>query len=247
MNRLSWSSPLVMVLVGCTGSVALTGRVEVSPDDGSGVGGVSVSVRDAEDDEIAAATTAADGTFEVEIDRGLQIEIVVDDGTQRPVSFKGESGLEPSFEVPQGTFFLVPEDWLSDFTAPFAGCPDAGQGSGVVLGQSSLDIDVEPGVARPPEPCTFAFLEQDDVRIDACYTAPVEGEDGVFEYDPDGERVGRSGRFLIPGVSGGPWRFVVGRYIGCDSGGGGGALLGETFIHVPDGGVVPRIPALVPL
>jgi len=239
---------LLTVLSACTGTVTLTGSVEVSPDDATGVGGVALSFRDEDDAEIATTRTAEDGAFELDLDRGLSVEVVIDDGTQRPVSFKGETGLEPTFEVPPGTLFLMPEAWIDAFREPFEGCPDAGVGDGLVLGQSALDIAVDDGVDRPPERCTFAFLESEDgERIEACYTAPVEDEEGVFAYDPAAERVGRLGRFLIPGVSGGPWRFVVGRYIDCERSGDGGTYIGETFVHVPEGGVIPRLPALVPL
>lgn len=248
-RRPRWPVLLAFALGGCTGTVQISGTIEASPEDGSGVSGVDVIVRDADDVEIARATSGSGGRFEVEIDRGQHIEVVLDDGAQRPVSFKGESGLEPTFEIPSGTFFLMPEAWLADFMAPFEGCPDAGLGDGLVLGQSALDVDVDDGVARPPEPCTFAFLEDasGETRVDACYTSEKEDEEGVYAYDPDAEVVGRTGRFLIPGVSGGPWRFVVGRYQDCGTGGSNGALIGETFVHIPEGGVLPRLPALVPL
>lgn len=236
-----------VLLAGCEApSIEIMGRVEVSPDVAQPAEGVRVVVHDSEFDPVSDDRTDERGRFLLSAPQRSEVHVVVE-SEGRPVVFRGETGSVGPLLVPDGTFFLVPDGWLSAFLGPFEGCPDAEQGTGLILGQAALDLDVGPGGARPPEPCSFAYVEREGVRVDACYLSRV-GEGEVFGYDPEAKTTGPTGRFLIPGVSGGPWRLVIGRSPGCGRGTlGETSLIGETWVHVPEGGVLPRLPAFVPL
>ncbi len=237
----------VLSMAGCAGPVALSGTIEISPDDAGGLADAEVALHDEAFEVLGRTRTGSDGAFSIEAPRGAVIQLVVDDGV-RPVAFQGEAGLDPEFVVPIGTLFALPDAWLDPFLAPFEACPDQGLGDGLVVGQTALDIAVDAGVDRPAEPCSFAFLESEDgTRIDACYLREVEEEPGTFAVDPEATLVGETGRFLFRGVSGGPWRMVVGRAVGCDATLASGTLIGESSVWVPEGGAVARLPALVPL
>lgn len=227
-------------LAGCVSDVAMSGLVQASPQDVRAQPDAVVSVRDLDFEEIARTRTAGDGRFALDVPRGAAIHVVVDDGV-RPVAFRGETGIQDTFPVPDGTFFALPDAWFAPWRDAFDGCPDAGSGDGMVLGIASLDFGPG-GTSGPPEPCSFAFVEAGDgTRVDACYL----DADGL--YDPSARITGPTGRFLIPGVGEGPWRFVVGRLVGCDPEAAESSRIGESEVFIPQGGAAARFPALVPL
>jgi hypothetical protein len=189
--------------------------------------------------EFDRTTTGADGAFSLAAPRQDLVYLLVEGEGHLPISFVGESGRDDVFEVPTGQIWAFSEAEGERWRADFAGCPGVDE-PGMVVGEVRLDLggDSLDPTQTPIELFGFAFVTaEDDTRVDACYL----NEEGTA-YDPEAEYVGRSGRFAMFGVEGGPWTLTIGRLVGS-----GASIVRTSLITVPEGGVVSRHPALIDL
>ncbi len=223
---------------GCSSqTVTLAGHVMAGFQSTDVVAGAHVELRDETFALVSEADADADGLFFVEAPERVTIHMVVSGDGLVSAAFPGSSGDAPGFEIPDGQIFAVTEAEAAQQRVDFAGCPDAEAGDGVLYGTTHLAV--QGGYVATPEGAGFAFVEdlEQTEKVQACYL-----DDEGTAVAPDAEVTGKTGRFAIFGVAGGPWALTQGRRTGDSS-----SVIGRSTVFVPEGGVVARLPALVPL
>jgi hypothetical protein len=239
MRALKWMC-FSTLLMGCEKTnVIIEGLVLDGRGSLEGAAGVSVTLTERDFFPFSAATTDENGVFSLEAPRQSFVHLVVAADGDPPIAFAGESGVADVFVVPTGQLWSFAADEETRWREDFAGCPRVDE-PGMIIGEVRLfpaGADVSDPNQTPIEIFGFAFItDVDGERLDACYL-----DDEGDGFDPDAERVGRTGRFAFFGVEGGPWTLSVGRETA------GGTLVNASSVYVPEGGVVSRHPALVTL
>lgn len=238
---MSWRTWLCLGLSGCVGSdITIAGIIFSAHDSDEGLGGVTVTVNDESNAPWDHVVTDAEGVFAALAPRGSAIHVEVTGDGLVPLSFSGQSGVEYLFAVPNGVLYAMSTDEAASWRAQFAGCPGADAGGGMIVGVIRLQLssDTQDDLANVPEINGFAYAEGDDgTRHDACYL----NDDGVA-LAPEADVAGKTGRFAIFGVEGGPFRMAIGRRMTSTS-----TTLTESFVYVPVDGAVSFQPAFVPL
>jgi hypothetical protein len=235
-----WIGLVMLGAAGCAPStVSIAGRVMAGFHSTDVAAGAHVELRDEAFGLVADADADADGVFFVDAPERAYIHLIVSGDGLVPASFPGESGDGPAFDIPNGQIFAVTEAELAAERADFLGCAGAEEADGVIYGTAWLSVPVADVTTGPPEPAAFAYVEdlnQTDKRT-ACYL-----DDAGSAVAPDATVAGTTGRFAIFGVAGGPWALTQGRMTSSSS-----SVLGRQTVYVPEGGVLARLPALVPV
>jgi hypothetical protein len=235
-----WVGLLLVGVTGCAPStVSIAGRVMAGFQSTDVAAGAHVELRDEAFALVDEADADADGVFFVDAPERAYIHLVVSGEGLVPASFPGESGDGPAFDIPNGQIFAVSEAELQAQRDAFLGCAGAEAADGVIYGTAWLSVPAADVTTGPPEAAAFAYVEdlnQTD-KITACYL-----DDAGAAVDPDATVTGDTGRFAIFGVAGGPWALTQGRMTSSSS-----SVIGRQTVYVPEGGVLARLPALVPV
>lgn len=235
-----WIGLVLLGVTGCAPStVSIAGRVMAGFQSTDVAAGAHVELRDEAFALVDSADADADGVFFVDAPERAFIHLVVSGDGLVPAAFPGESGDGPAFDIPNGQIFAVTEAQLATERADFLGCEGAEAADGVIFGTAWLAVPAADVTTGPPEASAFAYVEdlnQTDKKT-ACYL-----DDAGSVVAPEATVTGATGRFAIFGVAGGPWALTQGRMTSSSA-----SVLGRQTVYVPEGGVVARLPALVPV
>lgn len=236
------SAPILAVFLcaACgTPDVVLRGKANDHAGDKSGpLAAGELILFDQDQQEHDRSTTGADGRFEVLAPEGELVFVQVDHPQGAPAYFTGQAGLDPVQDVPDDTWYGVPDWQRAGWEATFDGCEGIGDG-GLVIGQVHAFV---PGIEVGPDTVVTAArvgilrssVEED--RIEACYL----NDDGVF--DPEATRTGDSGMYAVPEVP--PGRHMLLIEIEFAE----GLFSPNSYtVWMPADGVAPRFPSLVEL
>jgi hypothetical protein len=219
----------------------MTGVLTDGPGSRDPASEAAIAVYDEDFDLIDEGTTDAAGRFELRARAQALVHVQTEGGPDTiPVTFPGETGTFNEFVVPDGQLWTFPRSEADAWRTQFAGCPNAEDRSGMLVGEVRLFLN---GADEDPvEPLAFVRVERDtdgdgvpDETVQACYL----GEDG--NYDPEAQRTGLSARFGVFGIQGGPWELIVARDTN------GGTLVVSQQVFIPEGGAVVRLPVFVSL
>lgn len=236
MTRWTWVVVLSAV-VGCQSDVEVVGRVMAGFLDEDVVAGAQVSLFDGDLNPLSTGTTDGSGNFRLTAPPQVALHLLVEGDGLVPAMFPGESG-PVSFIIPDGQVFAVTEAAAAQQRTDFAGCPGADGTAGFLFGTAWVELtDPELLAESPPDPTAFVFVEETDGtgRRDACYLT----DDGSAVADGS-ERTGDTGRFALFDLEGGPWVLSVARDAT------EGTAVSKSIVHVPEGGVLARLPAFTP-
>jgi hypothetical protein len=197
----------LLALTGCDKPLMTTlhGAVYSSHDPMSGgLPGASVRIVDGQGAEVASTTTDDSGAFDVELESGQSVFVLVDADGYATSTFTGNVGIEADAEVEDHAIYGVSDQELADVLATFAGCEGAGGPGAVVFGEvHEYGLYTNNG-APLVAPQATAVVEHGGDSWPGCYL----DDDGVA-HDPDAVMTGASGRFAAFGVGEGRARLVV--------------------------------------
>ncbi len=253
---------LMLLLTGCMNSpVLIDGVVRAGSSTEQGQAGGVVVLLDADGEEYDRSPIKARGGFEIFAPRGSDIFVEVhaptkahaelpqsggvragldaepccEDGSMSVSSFNGASGFADTFSVEPGLLYAFTGHEQHDWERRFAGCPGVGEPGGVLLGEMRLADWTQNGEYSV---ITTGFVWVEDAELnrwDACYL----DEDGVA-YSAEADRTGEAGAFAIFGLPQGRYEVTIAYNPFSDV-----SQLTSHDIWVPDGGVVPLLPAWV--
>lgn len=178
--------------------VTISGRVlDARSDDGAGVGGVTLSLRDETEQVYATATAEDDGAFAIPSPSGSVFWLSVEDASRVGTSFDGYTGFM-DLEAEAGQIWSAAPGDLTSLRADFSACTEVNAAGGVLAGEVRLYI---PGNDAEDLPLvSTAWIEVRDE--DGALYAPCYLDDEGLS-DEDAELTGATGRFAAFGLPAG--------------------------------------------
>jgi hypothetical protein len=210
----------------------------VEDNDGTALPQASVTVRHWDGSILEELTTNDEGVFYADLPPFSEFFIIAETTEHPPTSFTGYSG-EGDYTVPAGTLSLRTFDEVHTSLSDFTDCyTDAALVTeAVVEGQARLFISGTATEDLPTMTTGTASLVEDDVSLaDGCYLAAEDEDGNPITSDETGE----TGRYAIfsPPTGVAELSFTI-------------SVDGEQIsypysVYVPENGVVPMFPTLVP-
>lgn len=252
MRVVSW-----LVLTSACTSLELTGRVVDGPGSTTPVGGVTVTLRDAEFEVVETVVVGDDGRFAFTTTKSTTVHLVVEGDGLVSASFPGTTGIFDTFAVEDGAIHVVPEAEAQAWRDRFAGCPGADDPTNaMIIGELRFQLfnDRYPDGAAAPN--SFAFrsdlADLDAGRPTTCYLSVDGGFDAASvdafrqtrcptTTEEDEEPPVCDPAYAMFAVEPGPGLLTAGQNTTA------GSLLDRFEIWVPEGGTVSQRPTWVPL
>lgn len=234
------SALLFVLLTACfdPGTLQLQGAmVDGWDDDAPPAVGVVVETLNDDLEVVDTTESREGGWFRLDTPAGGRVLLVTGgEGYVEGVSFAGQSGLNPRMRIPNGQVFALSEARWQAELARWEGCPGLDQGA-IVTGDVRVDGFEDPDVDGLLRVQTGQIRVEtaEGATFDACYL----NEGGT--YDPDATSAGPTARFLVAGIPEGEHLLVV-DWVPFE----GNGLTANYTVWVPEGGVAPRFPLLVP-
>lgn len=226
-----------VVLAGCipdVATVSMTGTVHDAPAaEGAVVEGVTLESRDFSDEVVGTTTTAADGTFAVDVPQGVDFFLSLTKSGFLPTHFSGV-GAAVDFDAGDGYPWIVPESFVEQLRSDFSACPTVADEGAIVTGEVRYWLNTdEPGTEPLVDTAeVHVVTSADDLQYDACY---LDDEGNSLA---DGTETGASGRFAVFGLPAGVLAVEVGWHPP-----NGDYVSSHPQYQVLEGGVVPMYPA----
>jgi len=233
---------LVLLLPGCTQrEVLISGTVDGwLAEDPDPLRDGTVTIAEEDGSRYASTHTDRQGRFEVLAPAGDTIYALITSDDGPVASFTGTSGFEPELEIPENTFFAIPQWQQDEWASTFAGCPGIDEG-GLIIGRVHVLL---PGVEVGEDTVVNAAR----VRATPPDVDPLtgEGSEGCYldaegtAWDPEAERTGASGWYAIPNLERGAYTMLVEVEFA------EGLFSANLYrVWMPPEGVAPRFPTLV--
>jgi hypothetical protein len=232
---------LVLLALGCAEDlrVELDGIVVESSDSTVGLAGATTTFLDEDGRDLGSATTNDLGEFSVELPSGTNVFVLVDaDGYVTSV-FPGVIGEQPTQQVDGYALYGTSVEEYAALLATWDGCPGVLEDTFLVVGEMKIFGLTDVTGNSPTVNTGIASLTgvNTNTVLGGCYLT----DDGAA-YDPDAERTGDSGGWLVAPATSGGWALEVAYEYGLD------AWESETYpVWAPTAGpaVSPWYPAWV--
>lgn len=232
---------MMWMLWACAGTpatiVTMTGVLGDAPKSaGAPVAGATVDVLDEAYAPFATATTADDGSFQVDVPAGYGFYVLASGEGFLSTAFSGRAGIE-DFPAADGLPWIAPEAFADAVRTEFSACTTAAAEGSIVTGEARQYLGDVADLNQLPlaSSATVTVTGSDGTALQTCYL------DDAGVSTADGAVTGTTGRFAVFGAPEGPM-VVETRWI-LDNSDDPACLFQYA---VPADGVVPMYPALVP-
>ena len=228
---------ILLTTTGCLPTMSASILAIIEDSSGNPIAEPNIEIRSWDGTLVSEITGASDGSFTADLPPFQEFFVVASKEGYPPASFTGYSG-EGAYSVPSGTLWLRTESEVDTALADFGDCySPEGSSGGVIEGLAKLFISGElldnlPTITTATAEVTLT----EDTGIDGCYTPELSDDGAVIPS----ENTGDSGRYAVFNVDEGAHELVVTLDVE------GSTYEYPYLVYVPEDGVTPMIPTLIP-